>query len=88
MGNGYDLGMPELPAGWEVVEGHHLRRVYKFPDFKQALDFVNRVGAIAEAQGHHPDILLGWGKVEVTTYTHTANGLTDKDYLLATGIDG
>ena len=87
MGNGYDRGM-HPPEGWEVVEGHHLRRVFKFPDFKQALNFVNRVGEIAEKQGHHPDILLSWGKVEITTYTHTTNGLTEKDYILAAKIDG
>jgi 4a-hydroxytetrahydrobiopterin dehydratase len=75
------------PAGWEVVNGHHLHRKFTFPDFKTALDFVNRVGAVAEEQGHHPDILLGWGKVEVTTFTHSVDGLTDSDYLLATSIN-
>jgi 4a-hydroxytetrahydrobiopterin dehydratase len=77
----------EVPLGWTVVDGHHLYRKYTFPDFVQALAFVNRVGAIAEAQGHHPDLLLGWGKVEITTFTHTTNGLTDKDYVLAAAID-
>jgi 4a-hydroxytetrahydrobiopterin dehydratase len=75
------------PDGWEVVDGHHLYRKYTFPDFKSALDFVNRAGAIAEEQCHHPDLLLAWGRVEVTTYTHTANGLTGSDYLLAAAID-
>jgi 4a-hydroxytetrahydrobiopterin dehydratase len=74
------------PPGWDIVDGHRLHRKYAFPDFKTALDFVNRVGAIAEAQNHHPDIVLGWGKVEITTYTHTANGLTEKDYKLAAAI--
>jgi 4a-hydroxytetrahydrobiopterin dehydratase len=74
--------------GWEVVDNHHLHRLFKFPDFKQALDFVNKVGAIAEEQQHHPDIALTWGKVEITTYTHTTNGLTEKDYNLAEKIDG
>jgi 4a-hydroxytetrahydrobiopterin dehydratase len=77
----------EVPLGWTVVDGHRLYRKYTFPDFVQALAFVNRVGAIAEAQGHHPDLLLGWGKVEITTFTHTTNGLTDKDYVLAAAID-
>ncbi len=76
----------ELP-GWEVVKDHHLHKLYKFPDFKKALDFVNRVGAIAEAEGHHPDLLLAWGKVEVTTYTHKIDGLTESDFILAAKID-
>ncbi len=82
--------MPEIShnlRGWETVEGHHLHKVFTFPDFKTALAFVNRVGAVAEEQNHHPDLLLKWGSVEVTTFTHTANGLTDKDYLLAAAID-
>jgi 4a-hydroxytetrahydrobiopterin dehydratase len=76
----------ELPD-WEVVEEHHLHRAFKFPDFKKALDFVNRAGAIAEEQGHHPDILLAWGKAEVTIYTHKINGLTESDFVMAAKID-
>ncbi len=78
----------DVPSGWETIGGHHIRRKFSFPDFKTALEFVNRVGAIAEAQGHHPDILLGWGKVEITTFSHDADGLTDKDAVLAAAIDG
>jgi 4a-hydroxytetrahydrobiopterin dehydratase len=77
----------EVP-GWKVVDGHHIVRTITFPDFKQALAFVNKVGAIAEEQGHHPDILLGWGKAEVTTWTHKINGLTESDFILAAKIDG
>ena len=62
-------------------------RAFKFPDFVQALAFVNKVGAIAEEQGHHPDILLSWGKAEVTTWTHKINGLTESDFILAAKID-
>ena len=76
----------QLP-NWEVVNEHHIHRVFKFPDFQKALDFVNRVGAIAEEQGHHPDILLTWGKVEITTWTHTVNGITESDFTLAAKID-
>lgn len=79
--------MPQELNGWAVVDGHHLHRIFRFPDFVQALDFVNRIGAVAESQNHHPDLLLSWGKVEVTTFTHTANGLTEKDYVLARAID-
>lgn len=78
--------LPEF-AHWNVVDEHHIVRSYKFPDFKSALEFVNRVGAIAEEQGHHPDILLGWGKAEITTWTHAVNGLTESDFILAAKID-
>ena len=72
---------------WKVVDAHHITRIFTFPDFKQALAFVNKAGAIAEEQGHHPDILLTWGKAEVTTYTHKINGLTESDFILAAKID-
>jgi 4a-hydroxytetrahydrobiopterin dehydratase len=75
------------PAQWNIVNQHHIVRAYKFPDFKSALAFVNRVGEVAEAQGHHPDILLGWGKVEITTWTHAVDGLTESDFILAAKID-
>ena len=73
--------------GWDVVNEHHLKRGCTFPDFQSALNFVNRVGAVAEEQGHHPDILLGWGKVEITTWTHAVDGLTESDFILAAKID-
>jgi 4a-hydroxytetrahydrobiopterin dehydratase len=72
---------------WKVIDGHHLVRTFTFPDFKQALAFTNKAGAIAEEQGHHPDILLAWGKAEVTTWTHKINGLTESDFILAAKID-
>src|SRR5208282_5739061 len=72
---------------WDVVEQHHITRAFTFPDFKQALDFVNRVGALAEEQGHHPDILLAWGKAEVTMWTHKIDGLTESDFIMAAKID-
>jgi 4a-hydroxytetrahydrobiopterin dehydratase len=72
---------------WSVVEEHHLTRNFGFADFKQALDFVNRVGALAETQGHHPDILLAWGKAEITMWTHKINGLTESDFIMAAKID-
>ena len=76
----------QLP-NWRVVDEHHLVRAFTFPDFQRALDFVNRVGAIAEEQGHHPDILLTWGKVEITIWTHKVKGLTESDFILAAKID-
>lgn len=77
----------EQLSGWQVIEGHHLHKSYQFPDFQQALDLVNRVGAVAEEQGHHPDLLLAWGKVEITIYTHTIGGLSEGDFILAAKID-
>jgi len=73
--------------GWDVVNEHHLEKALTFPDFKTALDFVNRVGALAEEQGHHPDIYLAWGKVEITIWTHKVDGLTESDFILAAKID-
>jgi 4a-hydroxytetrahydrobiopterin dehydratase len=61
--------------------------LYTFPDFATALDFVNKAGAIAEAEGHHPDLLLSWGKVEVKVWTHKINGLTESDFILAAKIE-
>jgi 4a-hydroxytetrahydrobiopterin dehydratase len=85
-GDALNVLKAELPD-WEVVEEHHLHKAFKFPDFQKALEFVNRAGAIAEEQGHHPDILLGWGKAEVTIFTHKINGLTESDFVLAAKID-
>jgi 4a-hydroxytetrahydrobiopterin dehydratase len=72
---------------WTVVNEHHLTRAFKFPDFRQALDFVNKVGELAEEQGHHPDILLAWGKAEITLWTHKIDGLTESDFIMAAKID-
>ncbi len=73
--------------GWEVVEEHHLTAAFRFPDFAQALAFVNRVGAVAEAEGHHPDLELAWGRVGVKVWTHKINGLTENDFILAAKIN-
>src|SRR3984885_5240299 len=67
---------------WKEINDHHITRVFTFPDFKQELDFVNRVGALAEEQGLHPDILLGWGKAEITLWTHKIDGLTESDFTM------
>ena len=91
-------GVPPLPAneiatllqqlpGWQAVAAHHLQKTYTFPDFATALEFVNKAGAIAEAEGHHPDLLLSWGKVEVKIWTHKINGLTESDFILAAKIE-
>ncbi|MGA7906197.1 MAG: 4a-hydroxytetrahydrobiopterin dehydratase [Candidatus Sulfotelmatobacter sp.] len=77
----------KLVRAWTVVNQHHLTREFKFPDFVKALEFVNRVGALAEEQGHHPDILLAWGKAEITLWTHKIDGLTESDFIMAAKID-
>ena len=73
--------------GWSVIEEHHITKTFTFPNFREALKFVNRVGKLAEEQGHHPDISLAWGKVAITTWTHKINGLTESDFILAAKID-
>jgi 4a-hydroxytetrahydrobiopterin dehydratase len=78
--------MAQVP-GWDVVDGHHLNRTFVFPDFRTALDFVNRVGAVAEQEGHHPDLYLAWGKVGVKIWTHKIDGLTESDFILAAKIE-
>jgi len=72
---------------WAVVDEHHLRKEYRFKDFRETLDFVNRVGELAESQGHHPDICFGWGKAEITIWTHKIDGLTESDFVLAAKMD-
>ncbi|MEM1022824.1 MAG: 4a-hydroxytetrahydrobiopterin dehydratase [Myxococcota bacterium] len=76
----------QLPA-WEVVEEHHLRRIYSFPDFKSALARVNAIGEVAEAEGHHPDVSFTWGRVTVEVFTHAIDGLTESDFVLAAKIE-
>ncbi len=76
----------QVPA-WEVVEGHHLRRAFRFKNFREALDFVNKVGELAEEQGHHPDISFGWGYAEITVWTHKIDGLTESDFIFAAKVD-
>ena len=91
-------GVPPLPGaeivkllrqleGWQAVNEHHLQKTYRFKDFRESLEFVNRIGALAEQQGHHPDICFGWGKADVTIWTHKIDGLTESDFVLAAKID-
>lgn len=77
----------ELGDAWSVIDGHHLARTFEFPDFKSALDFTNRVGELAEREGHHPDIHLSWGKTGIEIWTHKIDGLTESDFVLAAKID-
>lgn len=86
-GDALDRLAAQLEEGWAVEGGHHLKKAYDFENFRRALDFVNRVGAIAEEQGHHPDIFLTWGRVELRIWTHKIDGLTESDFILAAKAD-
>lgn len=77
----------KLGGGWEVIDERHLEKQYKFDDFKSALDFVNRVGALAESVDHHPDLCLGWGKASITIWTHSIDGLSEADFVFAARAD-
>ena len=77
---------PRIPD-WEVVEDHHLRRTFKFKNFREALDFINRVGELAEEQGHHPELHFGWGHAELEVWTHKIDGLTQSDFVFAAKVD-
>jgi 4a-hydroxytetrahydrobiopterin dehydratase len=85
-GDGISTFLSQL-EGWEVVNEHHLKKAYDFKNFRETLSFVNHVGELAEEQGHHPDICFGWGKAEITIWTHKINGLTESDFVLAAKID-
>jgi 4a-hydroxytetrahydrobiopterin dehydratase len=80
-------GLLQNVPKWTCVNEHHVTRTFTFPDFRQALTFVNQVGELAEEQGHHPDILLAWGKAEITLWTHKIDGLTESDFIMAAKID-
>ncbi len=72
---------------WDVIDENHLSKTYKFPNFVKALEFVNKVGDIAEQQGHHPNIFLAWGKARIEIWTHKIGGLTESDFILAAKIE-
>lgn len=74
-------------GGWTIAHGPRLAKVWKLANFAEALAFVNRIGAIAEAEDHHPDIALAWGRVGVELWTHAAGGLTENDFIVAAKID-
>jgi 4a-hydroxytetrahydrobiopterin dehydratase len=78
--------LAELGAPWTLGAHGHLSRSFSFPDFKTALDFVNRVGELADACDHHPDVHLAWGKVVLEIWTHSVGGLTENDFVLAARI--
>ena len=76
----------QLGNEWQVLHEQKLERQFKFPDFRSALDFVNEVGEIAEAQNHHPDISFTWGQASIQIWTHSIKGLSEGDFILAAKI--
>ena len=76
----------EVPR-WDVVEHHHLHRIVKTKEFVDALDLANRIGRVAEEAGHHPDLLVAYGRLEITVFTHSIGGLSKSDFILAAKID-
>ncbi len=74
-------------SGWKLAKGKQLKKHFKFPDFKSALKYTDKVGKLAEKQGHHPDILLTYGAVQIQISTHSVKGLTENDFILAAKID-
>jgi 4a-hydroxytetrahydrobiopterin dehydratase len=77
----------QLNGNWMIVDEHHLEKEYIFSNFRQALAFTNQVGELAEAEGHHPDIYLTWGKVKLMVWTHKIDGLTESDFIFAAKVD-
>ena len=77
----------ELGNNWDIADEHHLKKEFLFKNFREALDFTNKIGELAEEEGHHPDIYLAWGKVIITMWTHKIDGLTESDFILAAKID-
>lgn len=80
--------LERLGNDWTVVEEHHLSKTFLFPNFVDALAYVNRVGSLAEQVGHHPDIYFTWGKARVEIFTHKIDGLAEADFILAAKCDG
>lgn len=77
----------DVSPGWQLNQEGHLERMYPFKNFSQALEFANQVGAIAESEGHHPDLYIAWGKCRVEVWTHKIRGLTESDFYLAAKAD-
>jgi len=92
-------GVPPIPAGrieelrrqisgeWRVVEAHHLEREIRLKNFRQSMALANQIAEIAESQGHHPDLLVSWGRLKIILFTHAVDGLHDNDFIMAARID-
>lgn len=77
----------ELGGDWKVINEHHLEKEFHFKNFKEALEFTNKVGKLADQENHHPNIHLSWGMVRILLWTHSINGLSENDFILAAKID-
>lgn len=75
--------LKKLGQGWSLNARGHLERRYTFQDFAEALAFANKVGAVSEAEGHHPDLYLTYGKCKLEIWSHKMKGLTERDFILA-----
>ena len=84
--NDYEPLLTELGDEWEVIDTHHLEKTILLKNFAEALTFTNQVASIAEKEGHHPDIELGWGRVKIVIWTHKIGGLSESDFILAAKI--
>ncbi len=79
--------MSQVP-GWVLSDGaDRISKNFEFRDFLGAIDFVNRVGALAEEEGHHPDISFGWGYADITFFTHKIKGLHENDFIMAAKVN-
>ena len=79
--------LAQLGGGWQVIDEHHLEKQFRFRDFAGALAFANEIGALADEQNHHPDLHVAWGRLGVTIWTHTIDGLTESDFVFAAKVD-
>ena|SRR3989344_8799653 len=79
--------MAELQDGWELSKNMKISKVFKFQEFKGAISFVNKVAALAEQEGHHPNIIINYSQVELILWTHAIGGLSENDFILAAKID-
>ena len=86
-GNALKEFSAQLGQGWKVVNEKQLEKEYSFKDFREALAYTNRLGEVAEQEGHHPDIFLTWGKVGLKIWTHSIGGLSANDFILAAKAD-
>ncbi len=77
----------QLADGWTLTDDHHLTKAWRFKNFRQALNFTNKIGEMSEQEGHHPDIWLTWGRVRVTVFTHAIDALSENDFIWAAKVD-
>lgn len=82
-----NLYRPGLSLVWDIVDGKKLRHEFKFKNFPQAIEFVNKIVPVAEAEGHHPDLHIYYNKVLVELWTHAIGGLSENDFIMAAKIE-